>query len=389
LKKIFLRGMTAQMRNYFSQPNRHPPLIGVYSFLYFVILRMIMLPTKGYAANSASEKLAPFAFERRTPTANDIVIDILFCGVCHSDIHQVRNEWGGSIYPMVPGHEIIGRVTQVGANVNKFKVGDLAGVGCFVDSCGQCSSCHDDEQQFCEKHTSSTYNSTEQDNKTPTFGGYSSQIVVKQDYALTIKSTQPLANLAPLLCAGITTYSPLKRFNVGPGKKVAIIGLGGLGHMAVKLAASMGADVTVLSTSTAKEKDAQQLGAHHFVVTTNPSNLTKLSNHFDFILDTVSAPHDLTMYLNLLNRGGVLAVVGVPDKAFEIPAFSLIAKRRQVVGSLIGGIRETQEMLDYCAEHNITSDVEIIDLSQLDEAYERTIKGDVRYRFVIDMQSLK
>lgn len=347
-----------------------------------------MLPTQGYATKNPSSQLEPFNFERREPGAHDVLIKILYCGVCHSDIHQARNEWGNATYPMVPGHEIVGRVERVGSDVKKFKINDLVGVGCFVDSCRTCASCKDHEEQFCEKHMALTYNGTEMDLKTPTFGGYSSQIVVNENYVLRLSSKLPLANVAPLLCAGITTYSPLKRFKVGKGTRVGIVGLGGLGHMAVKFAAAMGAEVTMLSTSPAKEKDAKHLGAHHFVVTTNSKNLEPYLNYFDFILDAVSGVHDANTYLNLLNRGGVMVLVGVPEKPLEIQAFSIIGKRRSLVGSLIGGIRETQEMLDYCAEKNITSDVEIIPIQKIAEAYDRTIKGDVRYRFVIDMNSL-
>jgi uncharacterized zinc-type alcohol dehydrogenase-like protein len=289
---------------------------------------------------------------------------------------------------MVPGHEIVGRVVAVGSDVTKFKVGELAGVGCFVDSCRACASCKSGEEQFCETHLSFSYNSTEQDQKTPTFGGYSSQIVVDEDYTLHVPENLPLANAAPLLCAGITTFSPLRRFGAGPGKKVGIVGLGGLGHMGVKFAVAMGAEVTVFSTSPSKEQDARRLGAHHFVVTKDPANLAALANQFDLILDAVSAPHDLNQYLELLKVDGTMVLVGAPEKPAEVSAFSLLLKRRRLAGSLIGGIRETQEMLDYCGEKNITSDVEIIPIQKIEEAYERTIKGDVRYRFVIDLKTL-
>ncbi len=348
-----------------------------------------MQATQGYAVKSATSQFEPFKFQRRNPGAHDVQIQILFCGICHSDIHQARNEWGNSTYPMVPGHEIVGKVTAVGKDVKKFKAGDVVGVGCFVDSCRTCSSCKDHEEQFCEKHLALTYNGTEMDEKTPTFGGYSSQIVVDEKYVLSIASKLPLESIAPLLCAGITTYSPLRHYEVGPGKKVAIIGLGGLGHMGVKLAAAMGAEVTVLSTSPAKEKDAKRLGAQKFVVTKDRKNLEPLANYFDFILDAVSAEHDPNMYLNLLKRGGVMVLVGVPEKPFALQAFPLISNRRRLAGSLIGGIKETQEMLDFCAKHNIGSDVEVIPINKIPEAYERTIKGDVRYRFVIDMSTLK
>jgi uncharacterized zinc-type alcohol dehydrogenase-like protein len=347
-----------------------------------------MIATRGYATNGPTSALEPFSFERREPGPHDVLIEILYCGVCHSDIHQARDEWGNSIFPMVPGHEIVGRVKQTGAEVTRFKEGDLAGVGCFVDSCRICRSCKEGVEQYCENHLVSTYNATEKDEKTPTYGGYSSQIVMDESYTLKIPSNLPLEGVAPLLCAGITTYSPLRRFKVGPGQRVGVVGLGGLGHMAVKLAASMEAEVTVFSTSATKEEDARKLGADKFVVTKNAENLEALAGKFDFIIDTVSAPHDLNMYLNLLGREGVMVLVGAPEKPAEVAAFSLISQGRTLAGSMIGGIRETQEMLDYCAEKNITSEVEVIPIQQINEAYERTIKGDVRYRFVIDMKSL-
>ncbi|MBM4124457.1 MAG: NAD(P)-dependent alcohol dehydrogenase [Nitrospira sp.] len=347
-----------------------------------------MLPTRGYATKSPASALAPFSFERREPGPRDVLIEIAYCGICHSDIHQARDEWGGALFPMVPGHEIVGRVTRVGAQVKRFAVGDLAGVGCFVDSCRTCESCRAGEEQYCETHTAFTYNCTEMDNKTPTYGGYSSQIVVDERYAFTISPKLPLANVAPLLCAGITTYAPLRQFKVGPGQRIAVVGLGGLGHMGVKLAASMGAEVTVLSTSRSKEQDARRLGAQHFVATNEPGALDALANRFHGILDTVSAPHDLNAYLNLLRRDGALMLVGAPPQPIPVNAFSLILKRRLLAGSLIGGIRQTQEMLDYCAEKRITADVEVIPIQQVEAAYERTIKGDVRYRFVIDMKTL-
>ncbi len=347
-----------------------------------------MLQTKGYAAHSPTDSLQPFNFERRELGASDILIEIAYCGVCHSDIHQVRDEWGGSIYPMVPGHEIVGRVGRVGTSVSKFKEGDYAGIGCFVDSCGECENCTEDFEQFCLKQAAMTYNGTEMDRKTPTYGGYSSQIVVEENYALKVAETENLAGVAPLLCAGITTYSPLKRFNVREGQKVGIIGLGGLGHMGVKLAVSFGAKVTVFSTSPSKEEDARKLGAHNFVVTKNPENMKPLTGSYDFILDTVSADHDLNMYLNLLRRGGAMVIVGAPESPAPVSAFSLIGGNKTLAGSMIGGIAETQEMLDYCAENKILSEVEVIPIQRIDEAYERTVKSDVRYRFVIDMNSL-
>jgi alcohol dehydrogenase (NADP+) len=347
-----------------------------------------MLPTRGYATHGPTSSLEPFNFERREPGPHDVLIEILYCGVCHSDIHQARNEWENSIYPMVPGHEIVGRVSRVGREVTRFKEGDLAGVGCFVDSCRVCDNCKDGEEQYCENHLVVTYNGTEKDEKTPTYGGYSSQIVVDESYTLKVSGDLQLERVAPLLCAGITTYSPLKHFNVREGQRVGVVGLGGLGHMGVKLAASMGVQVTVFSTSKEKEEDARKLGAHNFVVTRDPQNLESLASSFDFILDTVSAPHDLNMYLNLLGRDGTMVLVGLPDKPTELHAFSVVGNRRRLAGSSIGGIRETQEMLDYCAEKNIVSDVEVIPIQRIAEAYERTIKGDVRYRFVIDMKTL-
>ncbi|TAL12748.1 MAG: NAD(P)-dependent alcohol dehydrogenase [Nitrospirae bacterium] len=347
-----------------------------------------MLPTRGYATKGPTERLAPFTFERRDPGPRDVLIEILYCGICHSDIHQARDEWGGALFPMVPGHEIVGRVTRVGPRATRFKIGDPAGVGCFVDSCRVCESCKAGLEQYCERHIVFTYNGTEHDLKTPTYGGYSSQIVVDEQYVFKIPPKLPAANVAPLLCAGITTYSPLRQFNVGPGQRVGVVGLGGLGHMGVKLAAAMGAEVTVFSTSSSKEQDARRLGAHDFVATKDPKNLEALANRFHCILDTVAADHDLNLYLNLLRRGGALALVGAPPKPMAVNAFSLIMKGRTLSGSLIGGMRETQEMLDYCAARNITSDVEVIPIQQVETAYERTIKGDVRYRFVIDMKTL-
>jgi uncharacterized zinc-type alcohol dehydrogenase-like protein len=348
-----------------------------------------MLPTRGYATQGPTADLEPFGFERREPGPHDVLIEIQYCGVCHSDIHQARNEWENSIYPMVPGHEIVGRVARVGSSVTKFGEGDLAGVGCFVDSCRVCNNCRDGEEQYCENHLVATYNATEKDEKTPTYGGYSSQIVVDENYTLRIPEGIAPERAAPLLCAGITTYSPLRRFRVGEGQRVGVVGLGGLGHMGVKLAASMGAKVTVFSTSPSKEKDARELGAHDFVVTKDPQRLEALAGKYDFILDAVSAQHDINLYLNLLRREGVLALVGAPEKPMEVGAFSLITNGRVLAGSMIGGIRETQEMLDYCAEHGIASDVEMIPIQRIGEAYERTVRGDVRYRFVIDMSSLK
>ena len=332
-----------------------------------------MIPVNAYAAQSAVTPLAPFSFERRELGPHDIQIDILYCGVCHSDIHQARNEWGGSIFPMVPGHEIVGRIIKVGDHVKNFKVGDLAGVGCFVDSCRTCDNCKDGEEQYCENHLSATYNGYEQDKKTPTYGGYSTQIVLDENYGLHIDPSLPLEAVAPLLCAGITTYSPLKHWKIGKGDKVAVVGLGGLGHMGVKFAVAFGADVTVLSTSRSKEADAKKLGAHHFEVTTEPETLTRLKNKFDFILSTISADHEYGTYLNLLKRDGTMVVVGIPSNPSKLPAFNVIGNRRSLAGSMIGGIRETQEMLDYCAANNIVSDIEVIDIKDINTAYDRML----------------
>ena len=346
-----------------------------------------MIPVKGYAAPQAKIPLEPFKFERREVGPHDVQIEILFCGVCHSDIHQVRDEWGGSIFPMVPGHEIVGKITKVGAHVTKFKVGETAGVGCFVDSCRHCPSCEAGFEQYCENGMIGTYNGLDKAGQ-PTYGGYSNQIVVDENYTLHISDKLPLSGVAPLLCAGITTYSPLKQWKVGKGHKVGVVGLGGLGHMAVKLAASLGAEVTVLSTSASKKVDADKLGAHHFVVTSDPEDVKKAMNSFDFIINTISAQHEYNFYLQMLKLDGTMILLGVPPEAPTVAAFNLIMKRRRLAGSLIGGIAETQEMLDYCAQHNIVSDVEVIKIDYINEAYERMLKGDVRYRFVIDMASL-
>ncbi|MDB5247242.1 MAG: hydroxyacid dehydrogenase [Segetibacter sp.] len=347
-----------------------------------------MIATKGYAAQSATEPLAPYSFERRDLRPHDVQIEILYCGVCHSDLHTARNEWHGTAYPCVPGHEIVGRVTKVGSHVSKFKEGDLAGVGCLVDSCQECNNCKQGLEQYCEQVATQTYNSPDRNDGTITKGGYSNRILAHENFVLHISDKLPLEGVAPLLCAGITTYSPMRYWKVSKGHKVAVLGLGGLGHMAVKLAASFGAEVTMLSTSASKEADAKRLGAHKFALTKDPEQLKGLTNYFDFIIDTVSADHDYNMYLNLLNTNGVMICVGAPPSPAQIPAFNLIFQRRSVVGSLIGGLPETQEMLDYCAEHGITSDVEVIAMKDINEAYDRMLKGDVRYRFVIDMATL-
>jgi uncharacterized zinc-type alcohol dehydrogenase-like protein len=347
------------------------------------------MPTvRAWATPSATSPLAPFEVPRRDPGDRDVVIDTAFCGVCHSDIHQARDEWGGSLFPMVPGHEIVGRVAKVGTAVRKLRAGDLAGVGCMVDSCHTCDSCKRDLEQFCARGAAMTYNGTEMDRKTPTYGGYSKQIVVDEDFALRIPGGLDLAGVAPLLCAGITTYSPLRRTKVKPGDRVGVVGLGGLGHMAVKLAAAMGAEVTMLSTSPAKEADARRLGASAFALTSDPGTLKKLAGRFDVVIDTISAPHDLNAYLGTLRVGGTLVLVGVPPDAAPVHAFSLIGGNKSLAGSLIGGIAETQEMLDFCGAHGITADVEIIPIQKINEAYERMVRNDVRYRFVIDLATL-
>ncbi len=347
-----------------------------------------MIQVKGYGAESQTAPIAPLSFERRDVGADDVLIDILYCGVCHSDIHTARGEWGPTVYPVVPGHEIVGTVTEVGANVSKFKVGDLAGVAVFVDSCRSCDSCKSGMEQYCDEGMTPTYNGFYRDGTTPTFGGYSAKYVIDEKYALKIPFTSNLGGVAPLLCAGITTYSPLRYAGVGKGHKVAVLGLGGLGHMAVKFAASFGAEVTMLSTSPSKEADAKRLGAHHFVLTTDKAQMKPLKNHFDFILNTVAAPHDLNRFLDLLKVDGKMLLVGLPPEDSPVSAGKLISKRRSIVGSMIGGIEETQEMLDYCAAHNIVSDVEMIAMKDINEAYDRIIKSDVKYRFVIDMKTL-
>lgn len=347
-----------------------------------------MIETKAYATHSPTSTFQPFQIQRRDPRPDDVVIEIAYCGICHSDIHTARAEWGGTQYPCVPGHEIVGRVTQVGKKVKKFKVGDLAGVGCFVDSCGKCASCKEGEEQLCENHATFTYNSTDREGKGPTYGGYSSHITVREAYALKIKKGLPLERVAPLLCAGITTYSPLKRYGTKKGKKVGVIGLGGLGHMAVKLAHAMGAEVTVFSTSPEKEKDAKKLGAKNFVISKDPKNFEAVQGKFDLIIDSVSANHDLTPYLGSLKRDGTMVLLGVPPEPNKVAAGSLIFGRKRLTGSLIGGIPETQEMLDFCARKKVFSDIELISAKKIDEAYERTVKGQVKYRFVLDAKTL-
>jgi uncharacterized zinc-type alcohol dehydrogenase-like protein len=347
-----------------------------------------MIPTKAYAAQSASSPIAPFSFERRDPGPNDVLIKITHCGVCHTDIHMSRDEWGGSLYPMVPGHEIIGTVVSVGSGVTKVKVGDRAGVGCFVDSCRTCSSCEAGLENYCENGFTGTYNSMTRDGKSLNFGGYSEQIVTDERFVLKVSEKLDPAAAAPLLCAGITTWSPLRHWKVGQGQNVGIVGLGGLGHMGIKFARSLGAHVTCFTTSKSKVADAQRLGAHEVVLSTDADALAKLSHRFDFILDTVSANHDLNIYLGLLKREGTHCLVGVPPEAAAVHAFGLVMGRKQLAGSLVGGLPETQEMLDYCAEHGIASDVEVIPASAINEAYDRMLRSDVKYRFVIDMATL-
>jgi len=347
---------------------------------------------RAYAAPGASSGLAPAAIRRREPRPQDVQLDVLFCGVCHSDLHQVRNEWQSvmpTIYPCVPGHEIVGRVVKVGRAVRKFKEGDLAAVGCMVDSCRICAACRDGQEQFCEGPATFTYNSPDKHLGGVTYGGYSESLVVDEAFALRVSDRLDLAGTAPLLCAGITTYSPLRHWNVRKGQKVGVVGLGGLGHMAVKLARAFGARVVVFTTTPGKAEDAVRLGAHDVVVSKNTAEMQKQLGSFDFILDTVSAAHDVNAYLDLLKRDGTLTLVGAPDTPLPVGVFSLLFRRRQLAGSIIGGIRETQEMLDFCAEHGITADVEMIPIQKINEAYDRLAKSDVKYRFVIDMASLK
>jgi alcohol dehydrogenase (NADP+) len=349
------------------------------------------MPTKAYAAQDAKTPLAPFSLERRTPGERDVAIDILYCGVCHSDLHTARSEWPGTLYPCVPGHEIIGRVTAVGSAVKKLKVGDIAGVGCMVDSCRSCFSCDDGVEQYCEHGFTATYNGNVYGGSENTYGGYATDIVVDEHFVLKIAHQEKdLAAVAPLLCAGITTWSPLRHWGVGPGKKVGVVGLGGLGHMAVKLAAALGAEVTVFTTSAGKVSDARALGASQVVVSKDPEAMKAVANTFDFILNTVAAAHNLDPFVAALTREGTMCLVGVPSTPHASPTVAqLIFRRKQIAGSLIGGIRETQEMLDFCAEKGITSEIEMIKMQDIETAYARMLKSDVKYRFVIDMASLK
>jgi uncharacterized zinc-type alcohol dehydrogenase-like protein len=348
-----------------------------------------MLATAAYAAQDSKTPLSAWSFERRDPRPNDVVIESLYCGVCHSDIHQARDEWGGSTFPMVPGHEIVGRVSAVGGSVKNFKVGDLVGVGCMVDSCKSCGSCGLGLEQYCEKGFTGTYAGKDRIDGSTTQGGYSSNIVVREEFVLRVPENLPLNAVAPLLCAGITTYSPLRHWQVGKGHTVGIIGLGGLGHMAVKFARAFGAHVVLFTTSPSKVEDGKRLGAHEVVVSKDKAQMKAQAARFDFILDCVSAPHDLNVYLNMLKREGTMTLVGVPDAPPQVQMFSLIGKRRHLAGSLIGGIAETQEMLDFCAKHDIVCDVEMIAMKDINSAWERMIKSDVKYRFVIDLATLK
>ncbi len=345
------------------------------------------MKTKGYANHAADQPLEPFQFERRTPGPNDIAIDIEFCGICHSDIHTARSEWGPALYPCVPGHEIVGRVKEVGKEVKSYRTDDLVGVGCLVDSCQKCGSCKEGLEQYCENGWTGTYNSPTKEGDY-TKGGYSNLIVVNEKFVLSIPKNLDLAASAPLLCAGITTYSPLKHVGLSKGDKIGVMGLGGLGHMGVKLAASFGAEVTVLSRSPHKKEDAKRLGAHHFILTTSNDEIAPLANHFDYILDTVSTKHDVSQALGWLRRQGTLIMVGASDKPLDLNVFPLILNRRKIMGSLIGGLPETQEMLNHCGKHNIVSDIELIQPDQINDAYERTLKSDVKYRFVMDCKEL-
>jgi uncharacterized zinc-type alcohol dehydrogenase-like protein len=348
-----------------------------------------MPSSKGYATQNAQSPLAPFTFNRREPGATEIAIEILYCGVCHSDLHMVRNEWGQSVYPMVPGHEIVGRVITVGSSVKKFKAGEIAAIGVIVDSCRHCSPCQHGEEHYCEEGATLTYAAKDRVDGTITQGGYSNNYVVDERFAHRVPANLNLAAVAPLLCAGITTYSPLRHWKVGPGMKVGIVGLGGLGHMALKFAHSFGAHVVQFTRSLNKKEDALRLGANEVVLSTDPNAMKAQAASFDFILDTVSAPHALDDYLPLLKQDATMTLVGLPDKPMSFGIFNLIARRTAIAGSTIGGMVETQEMLDYCGKHNITADVEIIPIQKINEAFERLLKQDVKYRFVIDMSTLK
>lgn len=346
------------------------------------------MKTAAYGVRAAGAELSPMTIERRDPGPEDVAIDVLFCGLCHSDVHQARDEWGGALFPMVPGHEIVGRVAAVGAKVTKVRRGDLVGVGCMVDSCRTCGPCADHDEQFCEKGCAFTYNGTEMDRTTPTFGGYSKHVVVTERFVLRVPESLDPAGAAPLLCAGITTFAPLRDHGVKAGDRVGVVGLGGLGHMAVKLAAKMGAHVTVLSTSASKEADAKRLGAEGFLVTKDPKALEARRGTFDFVLDTVSADHDIDALLRLLRPRGTLVLVGMSPTPLQIRAGAIVSRNRNLTGSLIGGTARTQEMLDFCAEHGVTSDIELVAAKDLETAYRRMVANDVRYRFVLDTSTL-
>jgi uncharacterized zinc-type alcohol dehydrogenase-like protein len=348
----------------------------------------IRLPSKGYAALAASEKLVPWNFTRRRPRPHDVLVEIKYCGICHTDIHFVRNDLGISTYPLVPGHEIVGIVKEIGEEVSKFQVGDHVGIGCLVDSCRECDNCKQDLEQYCLDGPSFTYFTPEKHGDGIIHGGYSNQIVCDEDFVLKVADHLPLERVAPLLCAGITTYSPLRRWNVGKGKRIAVVGLGGLGHMGVKLAVAMGAEVTVLSTSASKQADAIEMGADKFVLTKDEEQVKAVQGYFDFILNTLAADHDCNFYLAMLKTRGTMVNVGVPPSPAQIPAANLIFQGKSLAGSLIGGIAETQEMLDFCGAHNILADIELIDIKDIEKAFERIEKSDVKYRFVIDIATL-
>lgn len=346
------------------------------------------MKTIGFACTAVNEPLAPFSFERRAPRGNDVVMEILYAGICHSDLHQARNDWGWSSYPMVPGHEIVGRVIEVGSDVTRYKVGDHVAVGCMVDSCQHCDQCQKGEEQLCRNGNTQTYNDKDRITGEPTYGGYSKHLVVREEFALRVPKELDLSKVAPLLCAGITTYSPLRTWNVGPGSRVGVIGLGGLGHMAVKLAVAMGADVTVVSRTKSKEADALALGADRLLVSSDTAAMAQAANGFDVIIDTVPVKHDVTPYLPLLDVDGTLVIVGQVGPLAEVSTVPLLLGRRRVAGSPIGGIAQTQEMLNFCAKKNVLPDCEMIRMDEINHAFERLEKADVRYRFVIDMASL-
>ncbi|MDR2282996.1 MAG: NAD(P)-dependent alcohol dehydrogenase [Sphingobacterium sp.] len=345
--------------------------------------------TKAFGTEAPEADLKPMDIQRREVTSKDVEIDVLYCGVCHSDLHTARNEWGGTSYPSVPGHEIVGRITKIGGEVTKFKIGDLVGVGCMVDSCRECESCKEGVEQYCENGMTGTYDSPDKHLGTHTMGGYSERVVVDEDFVLRVPTNLDLAATAPLLCAGITTYSPLRHWNVGSGQRIGIVGIGGLGHMGVKLAKAMGAYVVVITTSASKKEDALRLGADEIILSTDDEQMRKNTGTLHFILDCVCAQHDINAYLRLLKRDGQLTLVGAPEHPLPVAPFSLIPARKSFSGSMIGGIAETQEMLDFCGKHNITSDIELIRMEDINRAYERLLKSDVKYRFVIDMASLK